>query len=174
MANQTKIEYTLVCNGLFMNYLLPKGTKKYLQDVYINISIEDRKATVPGTGNQPIAMTMVEDIAKAVVWLVDDPRPWPKYTYITGSTTSWNELIKYGEEVTGEKFDVTYTPMETLEENYKAAEATGDTLKKFYAEIDVLYATEGALALPKNEDPSLFKGIRFTQVKELIDNTYKK
>jgi nucleoside-diphosphate-sugar epimerase len=157
-----------------MNYLLPTGAKKYLQDIDININIDDRKANVPGTGNQPIAMTMAEDIGKAVVWLIDDAKPWPKYTYIKGSVTSWNELIKYGEEVTGEKFDVTYVPLETLEVNYNAAVAIGDPFKTFFAEIGVMYATDGALDLSKNEDPSLFEGIRFTQVKELIDNTYKK
>ncbi|KAI8579893.1 hypothetical protein K450DRAFT_239595 [Umbelopsis ramanniana AG] len=174
LADQNKIEYTLVCNGLFMNYLLPAGTKKYLQDVDINISIEKRTANVPGTGNQPMVLTMAEDIGKAVVWLIDDPKPWPKYTYIKGTVTSWNELIKYGEEVTGEKFDVSYVPLETLQANYEAAAASGNFLKKFFAEIGVMYATDGVLDLPDNEDPSLFEGIRFTQVKELIDITYKK
>ncbi|KAH8552951.1 hypothetical protein BGW37DRAFT_277922 [Umbelopsis sp. PMI_123] len=171
---QNAIEYTFVCNGLFMDYLLPPGGKKYLKDVTtFCVNFNERKATVPGTGNEPLAMTFADDIGKAIVWLIDDPRPWPKYTYLTGSITSLNQLIQYGEEATGEKFDVTYKSLAELQEAHKAAVATGDPVKAFFAEADIWFGT-GRYDLPKNEDASLFKDIQFVGVKELIYRTYGK
>jgi nucleoside-diphosphate-sugar epimerase len=157
-----------------MDYLLPKGAKKYCNDVVIPVNIEERKARIPGTGDESIAMTMAEDIGKAVVWLINDPRPWPKYTYIAGSVNTWNELIKLGEEATGDKFAVEYVSEEELHRKHKEALATGDALKAFYAEVDIWYGLNGSMALPENEDTLLFSGIQFIRAKDLINQTYGK
>lgn len=174
LSSQDKVEYTLVCNGLFMDYLLPKGGKKYCGDVAIPVNIEERKARIPGSGEEPVTLTLADDVGKAIVWLIDDPRPWPKYTYIAGSVTSWNELVKMGEEVTDDKFTVEYIPEAELHKRHQEAIATGDPLKAFYAEIDIWYGINGTMALAENEDPTLFRGINFVQPKDLVQYTYGK
>ena len=45
------LEYTFVANGLFMDYLLPKGTKKYAKDVVIPVNPETKTAIIPGKVN---------------------------------------------------------------------------------------------------------------------------
>lgn len=173
LLKQNKIEYTLIGNGLFMDYLLPKGSKKHLQDVPIPVNVEERKARIPGNGEDIVTMTYADDIAKSVVKLIDDAQPWPNYTYINGAAFTWNQLVKWGEEVTGDKFQVEYVPTEKLQKALEDAKATGDPLKVFYADIDARYATD-FLCLPQNADPTLLQGIDFKQPKDLIIEWYGK
>jgi hypothetical protein len=173
LFKQDKIEYTLIANGLFMDYLQPKGTKKYLKDVPIPLNVEDRVARIPGDGEAACTMTYAADIGKAVVKLVDDPRPWPRYTYINGATFTWNQMIKWGEEATGEKINVEYIPVEELEKALDAAKATGDPMQIFFADISIRYAGD-FLRLPQHPDPTLFQGIDFKQPKDLIFEWYGK
>jgi hypothetical protein len=42
------LEYTLPANGLFMDYLLPKGAKKYARDAPIPVNPEEATANIPG------------------------------------------------------------------------------------------------------------------------------
>ncbi|KAJ2956934.1 hypothetical protein NQZ79_g7267 [Umbelopsis isabellina] len=167
LLKQDRIEYTLIGNGLFMDYLQPKGSKKHFLDVVIPVNIEERKARIPGNGEDYVTMTYGDDIGKAVAKLIDDPRPWPKYTYINGATITWNQLVKWGEEATGDKIQVEYVPTDKLEKAVEDAKATGDTMKIFYADIDLRYATD-FLRLPQHPDPTLFQGIDFKQPKDLI------
>lgn len=48
-AEESNIEYSIVSNGLFMDYLLPKGKKTYAKDVVIPVNPEERTASIPGT-----------------------------------------------------------------------------------------------------------------------------
>ncbi|KAG2174840.1 hypothetical protein INT43_005902 [Umbelopsis isabellina] len=173
LVKQDKIEYTLVANGLFMDYLLPKGSKKHLKDVPVPVNVEERKARIPGNGEDTATMTYADDIGKAVVKLIDDPRPWPKYTYINGATFTWHQLVKWGEEVTGDKFHVEYVPTEKLEKRIEDAKAAGDPMEIFFADIDARYASD-FLRLPQNANPTLFQGIDFKQPKDLIAEWYGK
>jgi hypothetical protein len=40
----TPLEYTLVCNGYFMDYFLPKGTKRSLKDFTLPVDVENANA----------------------------------------------------------------------------------------------------------------------------------
>lgn len=173
LAEQDQIEYTLISNGLFMDYLLPKGSKKYLKDVTIPVNVEERKARIPVNGEAPVTMTYADDVGKAIIKLVEDTRPWPLYTYIHGATTTWDQLVKLGEECTGEKFEVEYVSMEKLQEAVVAAKATGDPRKIFFASVDIYYAGD-ILSLPQHSDPTLFQDVNFKQPKEMISEWYGK
>ncbi len=45
ILENSKLEYTLVANGLFMDYLLSKGGKKFLRDVVIPVDVESGTAS---------------------------------------------------------------------------------------------------------------------------------
>jgi len=166
LLEKSRLEYTLIGNGLFMDYLLPKGAKKHLQDVPIPVDVENATAVIPGTGEPPITLTLADDIAKAVAELIDEPA-WEKHTNIAGETTTWNKILYTAEKITGKKFAVTYKSKKEIED----AKATANSQwGHFMAEVDLVYA-EGALAI---RNAHHFKSVRYTSVEELLQRTYGK
>lgn len=107
------------------------------------VDIVNKKAGIPGTGNEPMTFTYTFDVAKFVIATLDLPK-WDELMYCYGEKTTWNEFLKQAEEVTGKiiprnciyrlstyvsffeademlphfigsKFDVSYDPPEKLQ-----------------------------------------------------------
>lgn len=174
LFGQDKIEYTCICTSTFMDYILPKNDRKYLGKEYTSpVDFETMNAIIPGNGNNPITLTWADDVGKAIVWLLHDSRPWPKYTYVKGTVTSWNELLKWGEQATGQKFNVQRIPMETLVKNAEEAKADpSNPMKIAMAGMMLFFASDDMMLLPDNEDTSMFEGIDFVHAKDLIFKVY--
>jgi nucleoside-diphosphate-sugar epimerase len=66
------------------------------------VDMSSKKAAIPGTGNEMIALTYSYDVAKFVTAYLDAPK-WEELTYVYGEKTTWNEFIKVAEEVTGKR-----------------------------------------------------------------------
>ena len=116
-------------------------------------------------------MTTLDEIAKSVVELIKYKGKWPKYFYFVGENTTWNKVLKTAEEVTGEKFQVTYKTVQELQE---IAKHSNDPMKKFYAQVDLCY-TDGSLLLHSNtETQQILKNVNFTSVKDFLQNNYRK
>ena len=96
---------------------------------------------------------------------------WPKYFQVSGEETTWNKILAQAEKATGKKFQVEYKSVEDLK---KIIETSDDGMKKFYAQVDLIYAT-GELALPasRQESDEILKNVKFTTVEELLQKTYK-
>lgn len=163
---KSKLEYTLIANGIFMDYLLPKMAKKHLRDLPLPIDVQKATAKIPGTGDVPVTFTLADNVAEAVVELVGDP-VWEKHTHINGETTTLNKILHTAEEVTGKKFTVTYVPREQVLD--AQAHAT-DRMSRALVGVDLWYV-EGYMALHKAHQ---FKTVKFVTVEELLRQTYKK
>jgi uncharacterized protein YbjT (DUF2867 family) len=100
------IEYTVFINGLFMDYFAsPQKASPYLNSIIVGIDFNKCEANIVGTGDEPFCVTRAEDVGKFVAAALDLDK-WDERSGIVGSRTTWNELIKLGEQVRGKKFNV--------------------------------------------------------------------
>lgn len=75
LRSQTDIEWTIVCPGFFMDYVVPVE-KTYLKD-YPDMLPWDRslwEATLPGTGNEDVVVSSARDVMKATVQILKQPK----------------------------------------------------------------------------------------------------
>ncbi|KAM0255928.1 hypothetical protein ACHAQJ_005329 [Trichoderma viride] len=109
----TKLEWTRFSVGFFMDYYGIPAIKTHLPPMSFAVDMKSKKAAIPGTGNEPIALIYSYDVANFVTVFLDTPK-WEDITYVYGEKTTWNAFIKVAEEVTGSQFEVLYDPIEKL------------------------------------------------------------
>ncbi|KAJ4162918.1 hypothetical protein NW754_014339 [Fusarium falciforme] len=111
---KTDLEWTRFAVGYFLDCYSLTSLKTHLPPLSFAIDVANKKAAIPGTGNEPIAFTYTYDVAKFVAAFLGEPK-WDELTVCYGEKTTWNEFVKVAEEVTGSSFDVTYDPLEKLQ-----------------------------------------------------------
>ncbi|KAL6895098.1 hypothetical protein GGI43DRAFT_429204 [Trichoderma evansii] len=109
----TTLEWTRFSVGFFMDYYGIPAIKTHLPPMSFAVDMSSKKAAIPGTGNEPIALTYSHDVARFVSAYLGAPK-WEEITYVYGEKTTWNAFIKVAEEVTGTQFEVSYDPIEKL------------------------------------------------------------
>lgn len=131
----TTLEWTRFSVGLFMDYYGIPAIKTHFPPMSFAVDMSSKKAAIPGTGNEMLALTYSYDVAKFVSAHLGAPN-WEEETYVYGEKTTWNAFIKVAEEVTGMKrhisnhipvhefllilfvsgaqFEVSYDPIEKL------------------------------------------------------------
>ncbi|KAM0457110.1 hypothetical protein ACHAPV_006749 [Trichoderma viride] len=109
----TTLEWTRFSVGFFMDYYGIPAIKTHLPPMSFAVDMNSKKAAIPGTGNEPIALTYSYDVAKFVSAYLGAPK-WEEIAYVYGEKTTWNAFIKVAEEVTGTQFEVSYDPVEKL------------------------------------------------------------
>lgn len=118
LRGQTDLEWTLVSVGWLIDYVVP-SKNRYLKDIgkFCPINLADGSIVIPGTGNEPVDVTWVRDVAKALAELVKAPA-WEPYTYISGEKTCWKDVArvigqKYHPDLTTE-YQSLYNIIETI------------------------------------------------------------
>ncbi|KAJ4320201.1 hypothetical protein N0V84_005986 [Fusarium piperis] len=111
---KTDLEWTRFAVGHFLDSYGLTSLKTHLPPLSFAIDVANKKAAIPGTGNEPIAFTYSYDVAKFVAAFLEEPK-WDELTFCYGEKTTLNEFLKVAEEVTGSSFDVTYDPLEKLQ-----------------------------------------------------------
>jgi dTDP-4-dehydrorhamnose reductase len=159
------IEYTLFLNGLFMDYFAtPQKSNSYLQPMVFGVDINKCTAWFAGTGDEPINVTLLEDVAKFVAASLELEK-WEAYSGVIGSRTSWNEIIRLGEKVRGQKFDV---QRQTIEEMLATRNPQPtDLLENLYQDAMVQFAQgEVEYQATLNE---CFPHFKLTNIEEFIE-----
>ncbi|GME52454.1 unnamed protein product [Neofusicoccum parvum] len=110
---KTDLQWTVIANGIFLDYFAISRIKSYLKPFPMVIDIENRMAAIPGDGNIPISFTYSFDMAKFVVASLDLDE-WPEESRMAGDTLTWNEFVQLAESATGSKFKVVYDDVEKL------------------------------------------------------------
>ncbi|KAK1237170.1 hypothetical protein MKX07_006049 [Trichoderma sp. CBMAI-0711] len=110
---KTNLEWTRVANGYFMDYYGYPHVKTYLQPLFFVVDVPSKAAAIPGTGDEVLAFTYTQDVAKFTVASLSLPK-WDEVTYIYGERSTFNKLLALAEEARGTKFDVTYDSVEKL------------------------------------------------------------
>ncbi|KAL6362330.1 hypothetical protein LRP88_03608 [Fusarium phalaenopsidis] len=111
---KTGLEWTRFAVGYFLDCYSLTSLKTHLPPLSFAIDVANKKAAIPGTGNEPIALTYTYDVAKFVAAFLEEPK-WEELTFCYGEKTTWNEFVMVAEEVIGSSFDVTYDPLEKLQ-----------------------------------------------------------
>jgi hypothetical protein len=117
-----------------MDYYGYPHVKTYLQPLFFVVDVPNKAAAIPGTGDEVLAFTYTQDVAKFTVASLSLPK-WDEVTYIYGERSTFNKLLALAEEargtlisrpsdasehlvtadrIAGTKFDVTYDSVEKL------------------------------------------------------------
>ncbi|KAI1037585.1 hypothetical protein LB503_009481 [Fusarium chuoi] len=152
----TNLEWTRFDNGFFLDCYGPPKFKSYMQRVAWAIGIANKKAGIPGTGNEPMAFTFV-------VAALDLPK-LEQLMYCYGEKTTWN------------KFDVAYDPPEELEKgevtelpfNKNAADLPQKVLEGLMS-LWGLYILEGKYDMPTDKAlNNVFPSIQPLKVEDVL------
>lgn len=87
---------------------------------YVNQPID---GSIPADGEVPVAFADVRSIGANVAKIIADPRTLNKYVYIYDEVFTYNQVNKLLEEVTGEKVEPGYMPVQEVEETIAKAKA---------------------------------------------------
>ncbi|KAJ9412442.1 hypothetical protein QL093DRAFT_2570532 [Fusarium oxysporum] len=127
---KTELEWTAVVNGFFLDYWGAPNLKTYLDHLTI-----------------PAVFTYTKDVAKFTAKLLTLEK-WEPVSYIIGDRLTWKEFTQLAEEVTGDKFEITYDSVELLESG-KVTELPGhipvypffpkEALQGMLAELGILF-----------------------------------
>ncbi|KAJ3563935.1 hypothetical protein NP233_g8624 [Leucocoprinus birnbaumii] len=144
---ESGLEYTLFQNGVFMDYFAfgaPRLHEGPLKMFPFILDISSQKATIPGTGNEKVTFTTVNDIGRFVAAAVKLEGRWPEELGMEGETTTYNHVVKQAEDVTGKKVDVEYLDKEKIGKMLE--ESRGETMKYFTNQCyDILADNMGAV-----------------------------
>lgn len=132
------IEYTVFMPGLFMDYFAsPQRASSSLPPIVIGVDVNKCEANIVGTGDEPLCITRADDVGKFVAAALDLDK-WDEKMGMVGSRTTWNQIIKMGEQVRGKKFNVKYT---TIDETLKQSKLPStNRMVKFMKEVFVTMA----------------------------------
>jgi len=100
LLRKSSLEWTEFYNGVFLDYYGMPHLRTHIHPNTFYIDIPSKVAAIPGTGNNRIAFTYSEDVARFVAATLD-LKQWDQSYYIIGDTLSLNELLKLAQEATG-------------------------------------------------------------------------
>jgi len=114
LAKYPSLESTLYMIGLFMDYFAGSRNTTYLKHLVVVVDPDKGEAlSVPGTGNEPVVFSKVEDVAKFVAASLSLDK-WPEVSGIRGELTNYNTVIETLEKIQGRKYKVGYKTLEEL------------------------------------------------------------
>ncbi|KAF5844423.1 hypothetical protein GGP41_001390 [Bipolaris sorokiniana] len=174
----TSLEYTVVINGLFMDYYGQPHVKSHISPLAIVIDMANNAAAIPGSGDVPVAFTYTHDIGRMVVALLTLPK-WSKESYIIGDKLTWNEVLQIAQDIKGVKFDVKYDSVETLRKGQTTELPSHTPMYPFFPKEQLqgvlagfgLFMENGSFDLkpPKEQNLNeLFPEIKLASMKEIM------
>ncbi|OHW91810.1 NmrA-like family protein [Colletotrichum incanum] len=185
LLKETKdLEYTVVHNGFFLDYWGTPAVPSNMSSFTLVIDIPNDVATIPGSGNTPIAFTHTADVGKFVAAALDLER-WEPETFIVGDKMTWNEFLQHAEAAKGSKFNITYDSVDKLKTG-QVTELPGHIpMYPFFpkealqgmAAIFGLWFNDGTFDIPPNGTKTLneiFPGIKAWTVKDILNTAWKK
>ncbi|WKT54439.1 NmrA-like domain [Fusarium oxysporum f. sp. vasinfectum] len=171
------LEWTVVANGFFLDYWGAPNLKTYLDHLTIVLDVAGRKAAIPGNQNQPLVFTYTKDVAKFTAKLLTLEK-WEQVSYIIGDRLTWKEFTQLAEDITGEKFEITYDSVELLKSG-KVTELPGhvplypffpkEALQGMQAQFGILF-DQGAFDFqPEQTLNSLFPEIKAATARDVLE-----
>ncbi len=130
----------------------------------VGVDMNQCTAWSVGTGDQPINVTLLADVAKLVAASLDLDR-WEPHSGVIGSRTSWNEIIRLREKVRRRQFDVKQQTVEAMLAN-KHPHST-DLLDNLYQDAMVQFA-QGEVEYPPTLNER-FPEIKLTKIEEFLE-----
>ncbi|EEA25121.1 hypothetical protein EYB25_002399 [Talaromyces marneffei] len=125
-----RVEYTYLVTGPYADLYIAKLS----QNPHLgSFDHEEKKATLLGSGNDPISLTTMNDVGKLLVAaLRNQTASRNRALRVNSFTTTPNQILAEYERQTGTKWDVNYTSLEELNTLEKNAWKSGDSLAAIY------------------------------------------
>lgn len=99
---QSEIEWTVIATGWLVDYVVPRSMRYHPDGgPFIPLDVANKTLTIPGTGNEPFAMTSARDCGKAVTALLKSTTKWNHYMYVQGEQTTWLQVAELMKTVGG-------------------------------------------------------------------------
>ena len=98
--------------GTFMDYFAPPGIPTTLRTMNLVLDHAAHKAVIPGDGNTPVVVTLLDDVAKFIAASLE--LKWRDPSVIVGDRLTLNEMVALAEEAHQAKFDVAHDTIEDL------------------------------------------------------------
>ncbi|KAM0491809.1 hypothetical protein ACHAP8_010313 [Fusarium lateritium] len=156
------LQYTRFANGIFMDYFGIPDIPSTLSPFIWGVDIAHRRAAIPGSGTDIMAMTYSKDVAR----------------FMERSDASFNEILALAQECTSDGFDVTYDDTEKLNKNDATLlddSSYGGMDPQVMMSMVGLQLIEGGLALPKEGRLNdRYPDIKPMTIAELIAKAWKK
>lgn len=83
-----------------MDYWGMPNVRTRLKPLAYAVDIPNRRAIIPGDGNNVVTFTYSYDMAKFIAKLLSTEE-WPELAFMGGDDLTLNELVKMGEEISG-------------------------------------------------------------------------
>lgn len=127
------VEFTRFVFGWILDTWNPVSAKTNMPPMTWVVDFPNRKARIPGDGTKSITVMHSHDIGKYIAALLDEEKAWPEMSAFAGDKVSFNEMVEMAERVTGmmvpacntievadarmtgQKFEVSFEPIERLE-----------------------------------------------------------
>jgi len=132
------VEQHLKESGLVYTILRPSMFMEVWLSPAVGFDAANAKATVYGTGDQPIAWISLKDVAQFAVESLENPAARNSVLELGGpEPLSPHRAIKIFEEVMGKPFEVVHVPPEALQAQYDSAV---DPMQKSFIGLMLCYA----------------------------------
>ncbi|KAK1636120.1 hypothetical protein BDP81DRAFT_33795 [Colletotrichum phormii] len=174
LEEQTGLEWTLLSTGWFIDYVVPRQDR-YLKDGgdAIPVNVTGESMLIPGTGNEPLDMTAVRDVVRAVGKLLF-AQSWERSTYVSGGKATWNDVVPLMKEKYPQ-MSVKYRSLaEYIEDIVANPDPNGE--ERIIAEYGIFSASHaGDLPVDKvaAHREKYFSGIKFRGPSELLAEVEK-
>lgn len=111
---KTKLEFTYIYNGMFMDYYAMPNIETHLRPLYTVVDASQGVAAIPGDGNRGVVMSYTKDVARYTSLILDIAQ-WPRVMKIMGSQATLNQLVHLIEQNLDRKLNKSYDPIERLQ-----------------------------------------------------------
>jgi uncharacterized protein YbjT (DUF2867 family) len=136
-AKQT-VEQRLKDSGMIYTILKPSFFMEFWLTPAVEFDPANAKATVYGSGDQPIGFISYKDVAQFAVKSIDYPAARNCTLSLGGpENLSPHQVIQLFEKSTGRTFDVTHVPVEALQAQF---DSTDDPMQKTFTGLMLSYA----------------------------------
>ena len=153
---QSGLVYTILRPGFFMEVWLSPA---------VGFDVANAKATIYGSGDQPLDWIALKDVARFAVESLTKPAARNAVLELGGpQTLSPHQVIKLFEAAKGKAFEVTHIPPEALQAQYEAA---ADPMQKSFIGLMMSYAAGDPIEMDGIQETFDF---RLTPLKEHIDH----
>jgi NADH dehydrogenase len=163
------VEQHLKESGLVFTILRPSMFMEVWLSPAVGFDAANTKATIYGTGDQPIAWITIKDVARFAVESLTNPAARNKVLELGGpQNLSPHQVIKLFEKAKGKTFEVTYVSPEALQAQYDGAT---DPMQKSFIGLMTCYAAGDPIEMGAIQKSF---GFRLTPVKEHIEGIVAK
>ncbi|CEN60366.1 hypothetical protein ASPCAL02807 [Aspergillus calidoustus] len=172
LRDQSKLEWTLVCCGWIMDYILPPANR-YMKDIgdAFPINLAEKRMVIPGTGSEKVDWISARDLARGIVSLVKVPKgQWGRYIYLSGERMSSDELAAAVKEKYPDiEFEAEYLSLRVL---VNAVRDAKDDFERIAAEYKIVIPSGSAgfeEGVIERDRERYFKDVKFRTVREVLD-----